>query len=135
RPQDLKISAAACVTDHKLLLLERSDEVLGGQNIGGAKLVLVDLENASDISNLPQAATLALEDSSLDLASLQIVPASSKVVYSNEETPQITDFKLEGLSILNRNEVAISNDNDFGVEAPLSFKLWVIRLSEALPTN
>jgi len=40
----------------------------------------------------------------------------------------------EGLAILNQNTVAISNDNDFslGLPAPVSSKLWVIRLSESL---
>jgi hypothetical protein len=130
RPQDLKLSSGAWVSEKKLLLLERSDE----PNIGAAKLILADFTNATDISGLPIAQTLALEDSSLDLASVGITPAETTVVYRNEETPEITDFKLEGLSILNRNEVAITNDNDFGVgvAVPLSSKLWVIRLAQQL---
>jgi len=130
RQQDLKVSSAAWVAQNKLLLIERSDEV----NIGGAKLVLVDLTGATDVSSLPEAQTLALENASLDLATLNVTPASSTVVYENTETPEITDFKLEGLSILNRNDVAISNDNDFGIaDNPQQSKVWVIRLAEQLP--
>jgi hypothetical protein len=52
----------------------------------------------------------------------------------NQELPAITDFKLEGLSILNNNQVSISNDNDFGIgDSPgRSSKLWQIRLSQPL---
>jgi hypothetical protein len=130
RPQDLKVSSAAWVSEKKLLVLERSDE----PNIGGAKLITVDLVNATNVLHLPIAQTLALEDASLNLASVAINPAATSVIYRNEETPEITDFKLEGLSILNRNEVSISNDNDFGVgvAVPLSSKLWVIRLAEQI---
>ena len=130
RPQDLKVSSAAWVSENKLLLLERSDEI----GIGGAKLVLVDLEGATDISALPIAATLTPENVNTDLAALHINVATSTVVYANGETPEITDFKLEGLAILNKNTVAITNDNDFslGVPAPVSSKLWVIRLSDSL---
>ena len=128
RPQDLKVSAAAWVSENKLLLLERSDE----SNIGGVKLILVDLVNAADVSTLGLAQSLALEDSNLDLALAGIEPAVTSVVYSNEETPQLTDFKLEGLSILNRNQVALSNDNDFGDTGRPS-TLWILRLRDPLP--
>jgi alkaline phosphatase len=54
----------------------------------------------------------------------------STVVFENEETPELTDFKLEGLCILNANEVAISNDNDFGIGDNLTgipTRLWILR--------
>jgi alkaline phosphatase len=130
RPQDLKLSAAAWVSENKLLLLERSDEI----GIGGAKLILADLAAATDVSALPEAATLALENVNTNLAALGITLATSTVVYTNGETPEITDFKLEGLAILNQNTVAISNDNDFsqGLPERVTSKLWVIRLSDVL---
>jgi alkaline phosphatase len=129
RPQDLKLSAAMCVTDSQLLVIERTDEV----GIGGAKLVLVNTEGATDISGLPIAETLALENSALDLATVGIAPLQTRVVFENEETPELQDFKLEGLSIINRNVVALSNDNDFGIAGPIPFQMWVIRLAEQLP--
>ena len=84
-----------------------------------------------------EAHTLALEASSLHLSALGIVAATSTVVYENGETPELTDFKLEGLSILNANDVAISNDNDFGIgDAPGALsRMWVIRLRDQLPLN
>ena len=120
------------MSEGKLLLLERSDEV----GIGGVKLVLVDLNDATDVSTLPQAQTLALENATLDLATLGITLASSSVVFSNGELPGLTDFKLEGLSILNRNEVAISNDNDFGIGdnvTGIPSRVWIIRLRDQVP--
>jgi hypothetical protein len=131
RPQDLKLSAAVCVRDEQLLVLERSDE----PGIGAAKLVLVNLVGATDVSNLPEAQTLLLEDSSLDLSTLGIVTAQSTVVFDNKETPELTDFKLEGLSIVNRNKVVVSNDNDFGLTGPIPFQIWEIRLKDQLPRD
>ena len=131
----LKISAITWVNENKFLFLERSDELLNGVNIGGAKLVLVDIASATDIHGTAVADTLTPEAVTTDLAALGITPASSTVVYSNEQTPEITDFKLEGLAILAPNQVAISNDNDFGIgDFPGAVsKLWVIRLEDNLP--
>jgi len=131
----LKFSAITWVNENKFLLLERSDELLNGANIGGAKLVLVDITSATDIHGTAVAATLTPEAVTTDLAALGITPATSTVVFSNEQTPEITDFKLEGLAILNANQVAISNDNDFGVgDFPgATSKVWVIRLEDNLP--
>lgn len=133
RPQDLKLSAAAWVSENKLLLLERTDEL----GIGGVKLILADLVGATDINTFAAshpAHTLALEDANLDLSSFGITPVATSVVFSNLETPEIDDFKLEGLAILNRNEVALVNDNDFGtgIPAEASSRLWVLRLAEPL---
>jgi alkaline phosphatase len=131
----LKISAVTWVNENKFLFLERSDELLSGTNIGGAKLVLVDISSATDINGTALAATLTPEAVTTDLAALGVTPATSAVVFSNEQTPEITDFKLEGLAILTPNEVAISNDNDFGIgDFPgATSKIWVIRLEDNLP--
>lgn len=137
RQRDLKISAAAWVNDNKLLLLERTDELLNGTNNGGAKLLLVDLSAATDINSMPLAGTLAPEDVAADFAALGITPATATVVFANEEIPTLRDFKLEGLSILNSHTVAISNDNDFGIgDFPGAIsRLWVIRLGAKLPLH
>jgi hypothetical protein len=128
----LKVSSAAWVSQDKLLLLERTDEI----GKGGAKLILVDLKRATDISAMPEANTLVLEEVNTDLAALGITPADSSTVLDfNQELPEITDYKLEGLSILNANEVAISNDNDFGVtmDPEAKSRMWIIRLRDHLP--
>ena len=131
----LKISAVTWVNENKFLFLERSDELLAGVNIGGAKLILVDISSATDIHGTPLAAGLTPENVNTDFAALGVTPATSTVVFSNEQTPEITDFKLEGLAILNANQVAISNDNDFGIgDFPGAIsRMWVIRLEDNLP--
>jgi alkaline phosphatase len=133
----LKISAMTWVNEGKLLFLERSDELLNSVNIGGAKLVLVDFASATNIHGTPLADTLVPEAVTTDFAALGITTATSTVVYSNEQTPELTDFKLEGLSILNPNKVAISNDNDFGIgDFPgATPKIWFIRLADNLPVG
>ena len=135
RQRDLKISSAAWISPTKLLLLERSDEILNGVNNGGAKLLLVDLKDATDIHGTALADTLVPENAATDFAALGITPVATTVVYSNLETPEIQDFKLEGLAILNPWTVAISNDNDFGVgDFPgATSKIWHIRLGAPLP--
>jgi hypothetical protein len=130
--RDMKISATAWVSQDRLLFLERSDK----PGSGGAKLILVDVRNATDVTGRADAGTpLVYENVATDLAALEITPATSQVVLDvNAELPAITDFKLEGLSILNANTVSISNDNDFGIgDVPgRSSKIWQILLSKPL---
>ena len=140
--RDLKISATAWVSEDRLLFLERTDKIgpaPGFANLGGAKLILVDLTGATNVMTHPAAAAvpLVLEKVTTDLSALvpPIVPATSQVVLDvNPELFGITDFKLEGLSILNANTVSISNDNDFGIgdNPGRSSKVWQIRLATQL---
>ena len=134
--RDLKISSAAWVTRDVLLLLELNDVV----DIGGVRLVLVDLRGASNFHGSPVADTLDLEDVSKGPASLGLVPATSTVVYQQFRTDAVRllpSGKLEGLSILNPNRVAISNDNDFGIgDVPgTRSTVTVLRLSQRLPLD
>ena len=132
--RDMKISATSWVSPDRLLFLERTDKT----GLGGAKLILVDLTNATDVTGRADAGTpLIYEKVTTDLSLLDppVIPATSQVVLDvNAELPSITDFKLEGLSILNANTVSISNDNDFGIgDAPgRSSKIWEILLSQPL---
>jgi hypothetical protein len=131
-PRDMKISATAWVSEDRLLFLERSDK----PGSGGAKLILVDVSNATDVTGRADAGTpLVYENVATDFVALGITPATSEVILDiNAELPTITDFKLEGLSILNANTVSISNDNDFGIgDVPgRSSKVWQILLSRPL---
>jgi alkaline phosphatase len=48
----------------------------------------------------------------------------------------ITDNKLEGLAVLSPTEIALSNDNDFGMGDNVSgdpSMIWIVRLGKALP--
>jgi hypothetical protein len=126
--RDLKISAAARGSTDKLLVS------MGGE-LAPPKFVVVDLAGATDVKDLASASGLVLEDVNTDLSSLGITPASTQVVLDlGLEFPQITEPKLEGLSILNANEISISSDNDFGIgSVPNALtKVYTIRLSEPL---
>jgi hypothetical protein len=125
----LKLSAMAWVSPDVLLLLERSDEPARG----GVRLILVDLRGATDVHGWPVADTLTPENAATDLAALGITPVSTYVIFHELETDEFrifSTYKLEGMAILNRRDVAIINDNDFGILAPDSpTRLWVIRLA------
>jgi alkaline phosphatase len=132
--RDLKVSSAAWVANDVLLLLELND-VAG---IGGVRLLLVDLRQASNVHGLPVADTLDLEDVNKGPAFLGLAPAISTVLYQQFETDAnrlLPSGKLEGLTILNANDVAISNDNDFGIgDVPgTPSRVTVLRLSDPLP--
>lgn len=134
--RDLKISSAAWVGRDVLLLLELND-VTG---VGGVRLNLVDLRGATNFHGQPAADTLDLEDVTKGPAFLGYRPATSTVVYQQFETDAVRllpSGKLEGLSILNANQVAISNDNDFGIgEVPgTASSVTVLRLGDRLPLN
>ncbi|MDB6031590.1 MAG: Alkaline phosphatase [Verrucomicrobiales bacterium] len=128
--RDLKISGAAWVSNDRLLV------TMGG-DLAPAKLVLVDLTAATDVKDLPSAAAvpLVLENVNTDLLALGITSAATRVILDlGVDFPEIKDRKLEGLTILNANEISISNDNDFGIGG-VSYapsKVYNIRLAEPL---
>lgn len=132
--RDLKVSSAAWVAQDVLLLLELNDVV----NVGGVRLVLVDLRGASNFHGLPVADTLDIEDVNKGPAFLGLAPASTTVLYQQFETDAVRllpSGKLEGISLLNANEVAISNDNDFGIgDVPgTASRMVILRLGDQLP--
>jgi hypothetical protein len=92
------------------------------------------------VQGLPVADTLDLEDVNKGPAFFGLTPATSTVVYQQFETDEtrlLPSGKLEGLSILNANQVAISNDNDFGIgDVPgTPSNLTILRLGDQLPVK
>jgi 3-phytase len=132
--RDLKVSAAAWVSPDVVLLLELIDTA----GIAGMRLLLADLRAATNVHGLPVAATLDLEDTGKGPAFFGFAAATTAVVYEQFDTDVtrlLPSGKLEGLSILNQNQVAISTDNDFGLgEVPgAPSRLLVLRLADPLP--
>jgi hypothetical protein len=132
--RDLKLSAMSWVGPDKLLLLERSDE----SGRGGVRLILADLAAATNVHGLPLADTLSLEDVNEGPDFNNVTPVSTTVVFEEFETDlnrQFWTYKIEGMAILNANQVALTNDNDFGVvgdpDAPTN--LWILQLKNQLP--
>ncbi|HEX9832079.1 MAG TPA: esterase-like activity of phytase family protein, partial [Mycobacterium sp.] len=106
KPNEMKLSAAAYVNPTTLLILERTD--------GVAKIFSVDLSTATNILNSkwndPQTVpTLeSLENPATE--NVAVLPKTLVVDLSKfENMPE----KIEGLVILDRNTIAVANDNDF----------------------
>ncbi len=123
RQNQVKLNDAEWLAPRKLLLLEQAK--------GRAQLIVADFNNATDVLNNPDAETLRFEDVSTDLAALKISPAKVTSIFSTAEIPAIDSDKLEGLVLLGGDEIALSNDNDFGIGDNTSAqpsKVWTIRL-------
>jgi alkaline phosphatase len=117
--RDVSISAAAWLGPDRLLLLERAS--------GETKLVAVDLSASADIHGAAFENTLTPETG--DLAALGVTPASGTPVFSSRELPALDGEKLEGLAILGRATVALSHDNDYGMDdARDATRIWIVRL-------
>lgn len=120
-------SDAAWIAPDQLLVLERTK--------GEAKLLLVDLRRATNILDRRDANSLVFEDAQT-LATLDVRTAESRLIVSTHDLPDITSDKLEGLVILSPTEIALSNDNDFGLGDNTTgepSRVWRVRLPEALP--
>jgi alkaline phosphatase len=130
-------SAAWLATD-KLLLLERGP--------GHLHLVVADLTGATNLVGQPAKGEGNLDPESLaagkGYAALGITPAATTLVFNSDDTPTfitnppggaIAPDKLEGLAVINKTTVAISNDNDFGiVNANDRSRIWILRLKAHL---
>ena len=99
-----------------------------------ARLLVADFRTATDIQNNPAVNTTSFEACGDDLSRLPVKPAAVEVwatlpKLSKEPT------KLEGLAVLSPTEIAVANDNDFGLgegAAPISSAVWILRLTRPL---
>jgi Esterase-like activity of phytase len=106
KPDEMKLSAVVYINPTNLLILERTDQV--------ARIFLVDLSKATNILNSKwndPKTTPSIE--SLDdpkTEDVAVLPKSLVVDLS-----QFSDMpeKIEGVAILDRNTIAVANDNDF----------------------
>jgi Esterase-like activity of phytase len=108
-PDEMKLSGVAFLNPTTLLVLERTDAV--------AKLYSVDLNKATNILNskwddpntVPSLEALADPAT----ANVRVLPKSLVVdLRSLEGMPE----KIEGVALVDRNTIAVSNDNDFDSE-------------------
>lgn len=135
--RDLKISAAAWLSPDRLLITEGTDKLgAGGVDLGGHKVVLLDLTAATDVLNRSDAGVpLVYEKVTTDFAALGITLGTTEIVADLiNDLPQIKERKIEGMTILNANEIVISSDNDFGIGTVQgeATKVYTIRLGAPL---
>ena len=108
-PDEMKLSGVAFLNPTTLLVLERTDLV--------ARLYSVDLSKATDILNTKwddakiTPSLEALEDPAT--AEVRVLPKS--LVLDLKQFDEMPD-KIEGVAVVDRNTVAVSNDNDFDTE-------------------
>ncbi|MGE5306603.1 MAG: esterase-like activity of phytase family protein [Alphaproteobacteria bacterium] len=114
KPSEMKLSGVVFLNPRNLLILERTDSV--------AKLYSVALDGASNILNSrwdvppwddPKSSLSleALQDPSL--AGVRVLPKSLVIdLKPFAEVPE----KIEGIAVIDRNTIAVSNDNDFDSE-------------------
>lgn len=111
RPRDMKISALTMLDQRRMLVLERTDFK--------AKVFLVDLKGATDILNSRwdvAATSPALEQyvTDADFATTGVAALPKTLVATFDSTGGFPQ-KIEGMTVLNGDTLAIANDNDFGV--------------------
>ncbi|MFI6812461.1 esterase-like activity of phytase family protein [Nonomuraea sp. NPDC050328] len=97
--KDLKISGLVALSDTRLLVEERTDEV--------ARLYTVDLRKATDLLG-------GQYDKTLESGASGAVPVSKELAVDLEAIPGVPD-KIEGIALLDPRTLVIANDNDFGV--------------------
>ncbi|MFC4586610.1 esterase-like activity of phytase family protein [Sphaerisporangium corydalis] len=101
----MKISAVIGLGDGRLLVEERTDNV--------ARLYTADLRGATDLlgGTYDDAATTPSLESALPAT---VKPLAKKLTVDLAALPGIPG-KLEGVALLDRDTLAVANDNDFGL--------------------
>jgi hypothetical protein len=109
-PAEMKVSALAMLDPFRMLVLERTDAV--------AKIYRVDLTKATNILNsqwddvTTSPSLESLDDAALAAAGVKSLP--KELILDLSTIPGIPG-KIEGLTIVDLNTIAVSNDNDFDV--------------------
>jgi hypothetical protein len=108
-PDEMKLSGVVVLNPTTLLVLERTDLV--------AKLYSVDMTKATNILNTPWSdpkTALTLE-SLADPATAE-VRALPKTLVLDLSSIEGMPEKIEGIALIDRNTIAVANDNDFDSE-------------------
>lgn len=127
KQSDVKLNDAEWLAPDKLLLLEQAGET--------ARLLVADFSAAGDLRNAPKENTVEPEAAGDDFTKLPVQPAAVEV-WATLSGLTKEPTKLEGLAILSPTEIAIANDNDFGLgdnKTGIPSSVWIIRLPRALP--
>ena len=108
-PDEMKLSGVAFLNPTTLLVLERTDRV--------AKLYSVDISKATNILNTKwdDATTAPALEALYDPARAQVRVLPKSLVLDLSSLSGMPE-KIEGIALLDRHTIAVSNDNDFGCE-------------------
>jgi Esterase-like activity of phytase len=108
-PEEMKLSAVIFLNPTTLLILERTDLV--------AKLYSVDLSQATNILNTKwnDLKTAPSLEALGDPAAADVIVLRKSLVLDLSSLKGMPE-KIEGVAVLDRNTIAVSNDNDFDSE-------------------
>ncbi|TBL77338.1 esterase-like activity of phytase family protein [Paenibacillus thalictri] len=129
---DIVLSDMVAVNENTLLIDER--DKFAGDKAQLKRIYAVDLSTATNILGKYDDATAAgksLEQMKIaDLKASGIMPVSKRTILDSVEF-KFPYEKIEGLSLVNGNTLAIVNDNDFGIDSTLptnGTELWTFKL-------
>ncbi|MGC3959987.1 MAG: esterase-like activity of phytase family protein [Verrucomicrobiota bacterium] len=123
----VKLNDAEWLAPDKLLVLEQAGEV--------ARLLVADFSDAGDLKNAPLENSTVPEAAGDDFTKLPVKPAVVEV-WATISGLTKEPTKLEGLAVISPTQIALANDNDFGLgegAAPPPSSVWLLRLSRPLP--
>jgi hypothetical protein len=105
---DMKVSGIVALPQDALLILEHTDAV--------ARLYKVDLSRATNILNTKWAdpATRPSLEMCQDLSEVEVAALPKSLVIDLTTLPGMPN-KIEGLAVVDRQTLAVANDNDFGI--------------------
>lgn len=116
------VSEITAITNTTFLVLERDGKAPGKSDPAFKKLYKIDITNATDVTDPNENGKLingkTIEQlSKNDLISAGINPVSKEEFFDIMSIPNYPHDKPEGIIVINRNTIAIVNDDDFGIES------------------
>jgi hypothetical protein len=106
-PYNPRVSELLAIGLDRLVVLERTDLT--------TKLYEIDLSQATDISGSRWDDPLTMPSLELvDLREAKIEPARKRLLFDSADFPLVAG-KTEGMALLDENELALINDDDFGI--------------------
>jgi len=114
-----KVGDAVAIGNGEFLIVERDDDSIATDAIGDIqkKIYRFSLGNATDISSLPALINGKSVDqlTTAELAAAGVNPIRKSLYVDLTEAGYNTVEKVEGLTFIDRNTIAVINDNDFTV--------------------
>jgi hypothetical protein len=123
KPKDIKIGDLKAINNTNFLVIEQASSSTNTAD-SFKKIYTIDITNASLVQNglAYSSGTKTLEElnTSAALSTNSIVPVSKTLLFDmySKGWPATLD-KVEGLAIIDKNTLAITNDNDYGQFSPL----------------
>ena len=118
-PNDISFSAAEWLQGDSILLVERCKT--------GFRVLKADFEKATNLLNTP-----AMNSTTIESNPKAIKLATTTLLLSSKQVPQIDSMKIEGVTAYNAQSIALISDNDFAINGASPTKIWMIQLPNRL---